>query len=165
MRSNSGSSGYSHDVQGRSQSHAQGAQPNFASSGRSGGQAGQGFGSGQDFGGSPHDQSYRRWREQQIAQLDSEYDEYCRHRQQQFEQDFSSFRQTRQSGQMSGSQESGSQMGGGSSGGGHQFAGSTTTGSGMASAATASTGSSNADAESGSDMAGAGSSSRSGKSR
>ncbi len=42
------------------------------------------------------DDSYRRWRDEQIASLDREYDEYCRHRQQQFEQDFSNFRQNRE---------------------------------------------------------------------
>jgi len=88
------------------------AQPGYGqgSSGQGGGQQGrygQSYGqshgeSGGSFGGSHHDESYRRWREQQIAQLDREYDEYCRHRQQQFEQDFSSFRQNRQSGITSG---------------------------------------------------------------
>lgn len=43
------------------------------------------------------DDSYRRWRDEQIASLDREYDEYCRHRQQQFEQDFTNFRTGRQS--------------------------------------------------------------------
>lgn len=55
----------------------------------------QGYG---QSGSSHHDESYRRWREQQIQALDREYDEYCRHRQQQFESEFSSFRQNRQPG-------------------------------------------------------------------
>lgn len=49
------------------------------------------------FGGSRShwDDNYRRWRDQQIQQLDREYDEYCRERQQQFEQDFDSWRTSR----------------------------------------------------------------------
>ena len=87
LRSNTGrSGGYSQDESGRGGGYGEG-----------------GFGgSRQSFGSSHHDDSYRRWRDQQIAQLDQEYDEYCRHRQQQFEQDFSSFRQNRQSGITSG---------------------------------------------------------------
>jgi hypothetical protein len=98
--------------------------------GRAGQGGGQAYG-GQRFAGSPHDESYRRWRAQQIEALDREYDEYCRHRQEQFDQDFGSFRQSR------GSRGSDSGM----------SAAATTTGAGDASAATASTGSSNPDAE------------------
>ena len=48
------------------------------------------------FGGrSPDDDNDRRWRDQQIRQLDDEYDEYCRERQQQFAQDFDSWRSSR----------------------------------------------------------------------
>lgn len=53
-------------------------------------------------GGSHHDESYRRWRDRQIAMLDREYDDYRQQRQQQFEQDFSTFRQNRQSSLVSG---------------------------------------------------------------
>lgn len=63
------------------------------------GDGGYRFGSaGQIVGSSPHDESYRRWRAQQIEALDREYEEYCRHRQEQFESEFSTFRQNRQSG-------------------------------------------------------------------
>lgn len=79
--------------------------PDRPSFGDGQGDRSRGFGGRQSFGGAPHDESYRRWRAQQIAQLDSEYDDYCRHRQQQFEQDFSTFRQSRQAG---GQQTSGS---------------------------------------------------------
>jgi hypothetical protein len=140
----------------------------FGKSGQSIGQSGQSFGqsfgqSGRSFGGAPHDETYRRWREQQIAQLDAEYEDYCRHRQQQFEQEFSSFRQTRQgSAQMSAGQAGSPGSGGQGSGGyasgerqmdagsgtsGQQNAGSISTGSGNASAETASTGSSNPEAD------------------
>ena len=48
------------------------------------------------FGGrSPDDENYRRWRDQQIRQLDEEYDQYCRERQHQFAQDFDSWRSSR----------------------------------------------------------------------
>ncbi len=101
---------------------------------------------GQSFGGSPHDESYRRWRDQQIEALDSEYEDYCRHRQEQFEQDFSSFRQNRQSSITSGGPTM--SQGGQSGAGTGQNAASTTTGAGNASASTASTGSSGAMSES-----------------
>lgn len=53
-----------------------------------------GRGDEQRFGGH-HDETYRRWRDEQIAALDREYEDYRSHRQQQFEQDFSNFRQSR----------------------------------------------------------------------
>ena len=58
---------------------------------------GSGFGGSTSFGGgrSHWDDNYRRWRDQQIRQLDREYDEFCRERQQQFEQDFGSWRTSR----------------------------------------------------------------------
>ena len=58
---------------------------------------GSGFGGSTSFGGgrSQWDDNYRRWRDQQIRQLDREYDEFCRERQQQFEQDFDSWRTSR----------------------------------------------------------------------
>jgi hypothetical protein len=76
---------------------------------------------------SHHDETYRRWRERQIEALDREYEEYCRHRQTQFENEFSSFRQSRQSGTGQSAP---------------QNAATTTTGAGDASAVTSSTGSS-----------------------
>jgi hypothetical protein len=138
-------------------------QSSYGQSGQSYGQASQSYGQGgQGWSGSHHDESYRRWRDQQISQLDSEYEEYCRHRQQQFEQDFSTFRQSRrgaitsggptmsQGGAIPGTTEiassSGAAAGTGATTGG-QTAGSISTGSGSASAATASTGSSNPLAE------------------
>ncbi|HEX9932388.1 MAG TPA: hypothetical protein VGB08_06050 [Allosphingosinicella sp.] len=47
-------------------------------------------------GTSHFDENYRRWREQQIARLDQESEDYCRERQHRFESDFDSWRQTRQ---------------------------------------------------------------------
>ena len=47
-------------------------------------------------GGRSHwDDNYRRWRDQQIRQFDQEYADYCRDRQQQFEQEFDSWRSSR----------------------------------------------------------------------
>ena len=43
-----------------------------------------------------HDPHYHDWRERQIAALDRDYDEYRRERQQQFHQDFSTWRSNRQ---------------------------------------------------------------------
>ena len=45
---------------------------------------------------SPHDQHYSSWRQRQIEDLDRDYDEYCREHQSRFENEFSGFRQTRQ---------------------------------------------------------------------
>lgn len=68
------------------------------------GQGQQGFGQSEPGGpqSAHQDEAYRRWRDQQIQALDREYDEYCQHRQKQFETDFHSFRQTRQSGSTAG---------------------------------------------------------------
>ncbi len=52
-----------------------------------------------------HDHHYRSWREQQIAQLDRDYEEYCREHEQKFGSSFDSWRQQRRSQQ--------SQQGGG----------------------------------------------------
>jgi hypothetical protein len=72
-------------------------QSSHGQSGHAWGQAGQaGESRGGQSGAAHHDENYRRWRDQQISALDRDYEEYCRQRQQQFEQDFSSFRQTRQ---------------------------------------------------------------------
>lgn len=74
-------------------------QASYGQGGQASGDGGYRFGSaGQIVGSSPHDESYRRWRAQQIEALDREYEEYCRHRQEQFESEFSTFRQNRQSG-------------------------------------------------------------------
>jgi hypothetical protein len=55
------------------------------------------WGGGSDWsGGSPYDDQYTSWRDRQIGLLDREYEEYCRHRQQQFEDEFHSWRQGRQ---------------------------------------------------------------------
>jgi hypothetical protein len=51
----------------------------------------------------PHDDHYLSWREQQISQLDRDYDEYCRERQQSFENDFSRWRERRTQGLAEGS--------------------------------------------------------------
>lgn len=60
-----------------------------------------GFGGGyprrEQSGTSHFDENYRRWRDQQIARLDQEYEDYCRERQHRFESDFNTWRQTRQS--------------------------------------------------------------------
>lgn len=52
-----------------------------------------GFGN-QRFGSS-QDDHYRSWRDRQMAQLDRDYDDYCREREQQFHQDFDSWRRNR----------------------------------------------------------------------
>ena len=53
-----------------------------------------GFGN-QTFGSSEHDH-YRNWRDRELAKLDRDYDDYCREREQQFNQDFDSWRRNRQ---------------------------------------------------------------------
>lgn len=60
-------------------------------SGFMGGSTGTGFSSR-----SPHDQHYSSWRQRQIEDLDRDYDEYCREHQSRFENEFSGFRQQRQ---------------------------------------------------------------------
>lgn len=52
-----------------------------------------GFGN-QTFGSS-QDDHYRSWRDRQMAQLDRDYDDYCREREQQFHSDFDSWRRSR----------------------------------------------------------------------
>ena len=54
-----------------------------------------GFGN-QTFGSS-QDDHYRSWRDRQMSQLDTDYADYCREREQQFNQDFDSWRRNRQS--------------------------------------------------------------------
>jgi hypothetical protein len=45
---------------------------------------------------SPQDPHYTSWRQRQIEELDRDYDEYCREHQSRFENEFSGFRQQRQ---------------------------------------------------------------------
>lgn len=45
--------------------------------------------------GSSQDEHYRTWRDRQIEALDRDYAEYCREREQQFHQDFDSWRRQR----------------------------------------------------------------------
>jgi hypothetical protein len=54
-----------------------------------------GFGN-QTFGSSEHDH-YRSWRDRELSKLDRDYDDYCREREHQFNQDFDSWRSKRQS--------------------------------------------------------------------
>ena len=54
-----------------------------------------GFGN-QTFGRSEHDH-YRNWRDREMSKLDSDYADYCREREQQFNRDFGSWRRNRQS--------------------------------------------------------------------
>ncbi|HET9812499.1 MAG TPA: hypothetical protein VFP57_02425 [Sphingomicrobium sp.] len=57
---------------------------------------------GFDYGRSPRrfssdqDDHYRSWRDRQMAELDRDYGDYCREREQQFHQDFDSWRRNRQ---------------------------------------------------------------------
>lgn len=52
--------------------------------------------SSSSFGRSAHDDHYHSWRQRQIEDLDRDYDEYRREHQSRFENEFSSFRQQRQ---------------------------------------------------------------------
>ena len=54
-----------------------------------------GFGN-QTFGSS-QDDHYRSWRDRQMSELDRDYEDYCRERQQQFHSDFDSWRRNRSS--------------------------------------------------------------------
>jgi len=54
-----------------------------------------GFGN-QTFGSS-QDDHYRSWRDRQMSELDRDYDDYCREREQQFHSDFDSWRRNRSS--------------------------------------------------------------------
>ena len=65
-----------------------------------------GFGN-QTFGSSEHDH-YRNWRDREMSKLDRDYDDYCREREQQFNQDFDSWRRNRQSQSPSASSSSSS---------------------------------------------------------
>ncbi|HEX6409980.1 MAG TPA: hypothetical protein VFZ88_05245 [Sphingomicrobium sp.] len=59
-----------------------------AMSGTMGGFGNQTFGSSQD-------DHYRSWRDRQMSELDRDYDDYCREREQQFHSDFDSWRRNR----------------------------------------------------------------------
>jgi hypothetical protein len=76
----------------------QGSSSFGGSSGFGGSSSSSGFGgsSGSQSMRSPHDQHYSSWRQRQIEDLDRDYDEYCREHQSRFENEFSGFRQTRQ---------------------------------------------------------------------
>ena len=67
---------------------------NRSGGGDHGGEAGSYFRREQS-GTSHFDENYRRWRDQEIAKLDREYEEYCRERQQRFESDFHGWRESR----------------------------------------------------------------------
>lgn len=73
-------------------------QGDYGSSGRGEG----GFGGRGDWERSPRnfsshqDDHYRSWRDRQMSALDRDYQDYCREREQQFHQDFDSWRQKRQ---------------------------------------------------------------------
>ena len=77
------------------------------------------YGREQGFGGSNEwreerssfrshpDDHYRSWRDRQIQSLDRDYEDYCREREQQFHQDFDSWRQNRQQQGSMGQQQQG----------------------------------------------------------
>ncbi len=72
-----------------------GSQDRFQDQGREAGRsvfAAGGIGSAKR----PHDEHYSSWRQRQIEDLDRDYDEYCREHQSRFENEFSGFRQQRQ---------------------------------------------------------------------
>ena len=100
------------------------------------------------------DENYLRWRERQIAMLDAEYDEYCRDCESRFDQDFQSWRGSRQ-GQGSGPGQFGpgrdnprqSMTERSESDAGSASAGATTTVGGQASATSSSTGSTGRDSD------------------
>ena len=55
---------------------------------------------------SPEHGHYLSWRQQQIDALDRDYEDYCRERQQQFHQDFDSWRRNRETGSGSSGRQS-----------------------------------------------------------
>jgi hypothetical protein len=77
----------------------------------------QSFSGGRSFG--PQDQHYLSWRDRYIAELDRDYEEYCRECGQDFHSSFDSWRRNRQSGtataSMSGDRTSGASGSTGSS--------------------------------------------------
>jgi len=52
-------------------------------------------GFGNQTSGSSQDDHYRSWRDRQMSQLDEDYGDYCREREQQFHSDFDSWRRNR----------------------------------------------------------------------
>ena len=95
-----------------------GFQGDYGGGAGQGGFGGQGdYGGGRQsfsssrFGGGEHDH-YLRWRERQIAELDRDYEEYCRDRQQRFHSDFDSWRRSRESGSGAGTSASTGSSGG-----------------------------------------------------
>jgi hypothetical protein len=74
-----------------------------------------GFGN-QTFGSSEHDH-YRNWRDREMAKLDRDYDDYCREREHQFNQDFDSWRRSRQGQSPSASKPSSGDLGAASNAG------------------------------------------------
>ena len=58
-----------------------------------------GYSRGRRSFSSPYDDHYRSWRDQQMQALDRDYEDYCREREQQFHQDFDSWRRQRQANQ------------------------------------------------------------------
>ena len=80
-----------------------GFQGDYSGGGGQGGFGGEGDhrGGRQNFSGGGsrsfgQDDHYRSWRARQIEQMDRDYEEYCRDRQQSFHTDFGSWRQNRQ---------------------------------------------------------------------
>jgi len=65
---------------------------------------------GRNYSAHPDDH-YRSWRDRQMQSLDRDYQDYCREREQQFHQDFDSWRQTRQQRQGSTGQQQDQQRG------------------------------------------------------
>jgi hypothetical protein len=100
---------------------------------------------GSGGGRSDWDDNYLRWRNTQIEQLDREYDEYCRHRQKQFESDFHGWRESRKrdTSQSGDSARPRGDASGSTADLGKQGAGATTAGGGTGSANESSTGTSN----------------------
>ena len=123
-----------------------------------------GFGNQTSFGSS-QDDHYRSWRDRQMSQLDEDYQDYCREREQQFHGDFESWRRTRQTQSPSASTNSpGSELGTASNAGVGTTTGSITGSAGQGSApgsATGTGGSIQADTTGSTEAAGTGGSSRS----
>lgn len=83
---------------------------------RQGGGLGMNRGEQRSGGNDPH-AHYLSWRERQVAELDRDYDEYCRENEHKFSSDFQSWRQNRQSSQGAGMSD-GSPVSGTSAGAG-----------------------------------------------
>ena len=83
---------YNYGGWGDRDSQRQSQQQRSSGSGFSGAAAG---GAASSFR-SPHDPHYSSWRQRQLEELDRDYDEYCREHQSRFENEFTGFRQQRQ---------------------------------------------------------------------